>query len=138
MAINFQSFLGTGWNFPPQFIKETQQVSMISDVPDIISSLEILLSTAVGERILQPRYGCNMDKLVFEPITLSLETYMQDLIFTSVYYFEPRVKPNEVTLTDDTLNGIIYVNLGFTVRTTNTRYNLVYPYYLTEGTNIQS
>jgi len=138
MAINFQSFLGTGWSFPPQFIKETQQVSMISDVPDIISSLEILLSTAVGERILQPRYGCNMDKLVFEPITLSLETYMQDLIFTSVYYFEPRVVPNEVTLTDDTLNGTIYVNLGFTVRTTNTRYNLVYPYYLTEGTNIQS
>ena len=138
MNINFQSFLGTGWSFPPQFIKETQQVSMISDVPDIISSLEILLSTAVGERILQPRYGCNMDKLVFEPITLSLETYMQDLIFTSVYYFEPRVVPNEVTLTDDTLNGTIYVNLGFTVRTTNTRYNLVYPYYLTEGTNIQS
>jgi len=138
MAINFQSFLGTGWSFPPQFIKTTQQVLMISDVPDIMSSLEILLSTTVGERILQPRYGCDMDRLVFEPISISLETYIKDLIHTAVYYFEPRVIPNDVTLTDDTLNGIIYVNLGFTVRTTNTRYNLVYPYYLTEGTNIQS
>jgi uncharacterized protein len=136
MAIDFKSFLGTGWSFPPQFYKETAQVAMISDEEDIESSLEILLSTTVGERIMQPEYGCNMNKLVFEPISLSLEAYIKDLIFTAVYYFEPRVLPNEVKLVDATLEGIIYVNLGFTIRTTNTRHNLVYPFYLTEGTNL--
>ncbi len=136
MAINFKSFLGTGWSFPPQFIKQTRQVVLISDEPDIENSLQILLSTTVGERILQPKYGCNLDKLVFEPITLSLETYIRDLIFTAIYYFEPRIKPDTVTLTDASLEGIIYVNVGYIVRTTNTRYNLVYPFYLTEGTNL--
>jgi len=136
MALDFKSFLGTGWDFPPQFFKETAQVSMISDEEDIESSLGILLSTTIGERILQPEYGCNMNKLVFEPISRSLEAYIKDLIFIAVYYFEPRVKPEEVKLTDSPLEGIIYVNLGYTIRTINTRHNLVYPFYLTEGTNL--
>ena len=109
---------------------------MISDEEDIESSLGILLSTTIGERILQPEYGCNMNKLVFEPISRSLEAYIKDLIFIAVYYFEPRVKPEEVKLTDSPLEGIIYVNLGYTIRTINTRHNLVYPFYLTEGTNL--
>ena len=60
-----QSFLGTGWSFPPTFIKQNKGVGTISDVEDINSSLHILLSTRLGERVMQPEYGCNLDMMLW-------------------------------------------------------------------------
>ena len=63
------SFLGTGWSFPPSFDKERGETEMLSDVEDIQSSLHILLTTRLGERVMQPTYGCNLDELVFEALS---------------------------------------------------------------------
>lgn len=110
---------------------------MISDEADIKNSMEILLSTRVGERILQPKYGCNLDEILFEPLTVSLQTYIKDLVFTSIYYFEPRIKPENVTLIPSAEEGLVIVSVEYLIRATNTRHNLVYPFYLNEGTNIK-
>lgn len=131
------SFLGTGWGFPPTFDRGLGGVAMISDEEDIRSSLEILLSTDIGERVMQPRYGCNMHRLVFEPLDTTLQAYMEDLIRTAILYFEPRILLNGVTLTPQYLEGRIDILIDYTVATTNTRSNYVYPYYLREGTEIQ-
>ena len=106
---------------------------MISNEEDIQNSLQVLLKTRVGERIMQPAYGCNLDVLLFEPITESLKTYIKDLVFTAIYYFEPRVNPEDVRLETAETEGIVTVNVEYTVRTTNTRHNLVFPFYLDEG-----
>ena len=132
-----RSFLGTGWSFPPQFSKPAGGVLMISDETDIKNSMEVLLSTRVGERILQPKYGCNLDEILFEPLTVSLQTYIKDLVFTAIYYFEPRIKPENVTLIPSAEEGLVIVSVDYMIRATNTRHNLVYPFYLNEGTNIQ-
>lgn len=132
-----RSFLGSGWSFPPQFSKPTRNALMISDEADIKNSMEILLSTRVGERILQPKYGCNLDEILFEPLTVSLQTYIKDLVFTSIYYFEPRIKPENVTLIPSAEEGLVIVSVEYLIRATNTRHNLVYPFYLNEGTNIK-
>jgi len=131
------SFLGTGWSFPPQFSKTGKNVNMISDEDDIHNSLEVLLATRVGERLMQPMYGCNLDVLLFEPIDITLQTYIKDLVFTSIFYYEPRVKPDDVKLTVPDQEGSILIEVQYTVRATNTRYNLVYPFYLNEGTLLQ-
>lgn len=128
------SFLGTGWSFPPEFSKTTQEVKMISDEEDIQNSLEVLLSTKVGERLMQPGYGCNMDALLFEPINLSLQTYMKDLVSTAILYYEPRIKPEDVKLSAGDADGIVLIEVDYIIRTTNTRHNLVYPFYIGEGT----
>ena len=57
----FNSFLGTGWKFPPEFNNQTGTVEMVSDYTDIKESLDILLSTSLGERVMQPDYGCNLN-----------------------------------------------------------------------------
>ena len=101
---NENSFLGRGWSFPPQFSKEAKSAVMLSDEEDIRNSLEILLSTTVGERIMQPDYGCNLDILLFEPINLSLSTYIKDLVFNAIYLFEPRIQPEEVILSGNQKN----------------------------------
>lgn len=128
-----RSFLGTGWGFPPTFRRGTRGVDMTSDEDDIRSSLEILLSTEVGERVMQPRYGCNLDRLLFEPVDTTLQAYMKDLIRTAILYFESRIILDDVTLEPQPEEGRIDINIDYTIASTNTRNNLVYPFYVNEG-----
>ena len=127
------SFLGTGWAFPVTFVKEKKGILMCTDEEDIQQSLEILLTTRVGERVMNHKYGCNMDRLLFEPMNTTLQTYMEDLVRTAILYFEPRIILNAVVLDPQTEEGLIQINIDFTIRGTNSRYNFVYPYYKEEG-----
>jgi phage baseplate assembly protein W len=134
---NKKAFLGTGWGFPPEFKKSSQSVVMISDEADIKSSLEILLSTKVGERILQPKYGCNMDELLFNPLDRTLKTYVSELIKTAILYYEPRIDLEKISIAEgDELSGQLLIVLDYKIRATNSRINMVYPFYIQEGTNI--
>lgn len=131
------SFLGTGWGFPPTFSKEKRGVGMISDEEDIQSSLKILLSTRVGERIMQPKYGCSLDHLLFEPLNTTMKTYIKGLIRMAILHFEPRIEVNAITLeTAPDAEGRIDITISYTIRATNSRYNLVYPFYRYEASGI--
>ena len=66
------SFLGRGWSFPPSFDNTIGEVVMQQGEADIQESLKILLSTSLGERIMQPRYGCNLTDLLFETLDTTL------------------------------------------------------------------
>ena len=132
-----KSFLGTGWSFPPAFSKAEKQAVMLSDEADIQSSLEILLSTRPGERVMRPDYGCNLDELVFEPLTTTFKTYIKDLVNTAILYYEPRIEVNKIDINDSgELDGRIILSVEYTVRATNSRYNFVYPFYRMEGTEL--
>jgi uncharacterized protein len=132
------SFLGTGWSFPPSFEKSTGEVSMLRDEEDIQSSLHILLTTRIGDRVMQPTYGCNLDELVFESLSSTFKSFIRDLVKTAILYHEPRIKLNKVDLDDSRdLEGVSLISIDYTVRTTNTRFNYVFPYYKNEGTDIK-
>ncbi len=129
-------FLGTGWGFPPTFLKSSNSVVLISDEEDINSSLEILLSTSIGERLMQPTYGCDLKNLLFETLDTSLKAYIKDLIKSAILYHEPRIRLDDIELKTIPTEGVIEISLEYTIRTTNSRYNYVYPFYINEGTNI--
>lgn len=132
------SFLGTGWSFPPSFDHTNGATELLSNVEDIQSSLHILLTTRLGERVMQPTYGCNLDELVFEALSSTFKSFIKDLIKTAILYHEPRIKLNKIELDDSRdLEGIILIVIDYTVRTTNTRFNYVFPYYKNEGTDIK-
>jgi phage baseplate assembly protein W len=132
-----QDFLGIGWSFPPEFKESTKTVIMLTDENDIKSSLEILLSTKIGERIMQPKYGCNMDELLFSPLNRTLKTFVSELIKTAILYHEPRIDVEKIDITKgDDLSGELLVLIDFKVRATNSRINMVYPFYKQEGTNL--
>ncbi len=126
------SFLGRGWGFPPEFDPQNG-VRMVEAEDDIRESLRILLSTQVGERLLAPRYGCDLMKFVFEPLTATMATYIKELVRTAVLYFEPRVIVERINLSVDSIAGRLDIELEYVIPATNTRYNLVYPFYLEEG-----
>ena len=131
------TFLGEGWSFPPHFDKKTGQLVMTTGVTDINKSLEILLSTRLGERIMLPNYGCNLEELLFQPLDVTLKTYIKELITTAILYFEPRIDTQKITLdTTNELNGEILIKIEYIIRITNSRANMVFPFYKTEGTEV--
>ncbi len=131
------SFLGRGWGFPPTFDNQGRSLRMVEAEQDISQSLHILLSTRVGERVMRPTFGWRRDALAFEPLSTSFATLMQREIELAVLFFEPRVKLDAVNFKQlETREGIIEMRLDYTVRATNTRSNLVFPFYLDEATDV--
>lgn len=129
-----KSFLGVGWKFPPSFDKEHGSIMLVSEEEDIKESLFILLSTKPGERVMQPEYGCDLNKLLFESIDATLINQIKSMIKKSILYFEPRIDLDEVEIAPDPNNdGILLINVHYTIRKTNNRANMVYPYYIIEG-----
>jgi phage baseplate assembly protein W len=130
-------FLGRGWSFPPTFNRNLPGVEMLTEEADILSSLEILLTTAPGERVLQPEYGCDMEELVFENVDTTTKTLVADKIENAILYFEPRIDLETVRLDDSReWEGVILIEVVFRVRTTNSRFNFVFPFYKNEGTDL--
>ena len=79
------SFLGRGWSFPPSFDNSGGEIQMLTGEDDIQCSLQVLLSTKLGERVMQPLFGCNLDGMLFELLDTTLKTEMKNLIDNSKY-----------------------------------------------------
>ncbi len=132
-------FIGRGWAFPPAFRKSSQTNDMMINEADINSSLDVLLNTAVGERVMQARYGCDLKEFLFEPLTTTLKTFMADKIKKSIVYYESRIIVNDVVVEQlGDVEGKITIAIEYTIRTTNSRYNYVYDYYINEGIAVKN
>ena len=134
---NTNDFLGTGWAFPPTFIKgEGDGVQMVSDFEDIKQSLGILLRTLLGERVMEPNYGAALEQLLFDPMNDALLSLVRSKIADSILIYESRIVLETIRIDANQAEGVLHIMLDFTVTSENTRYNLVFPFYLNEATNI--
>ena len=135
MENNDKAFLGTGWGFPPTFDLASQSVQLVSAQEDIYQSLTILLSTYLGERVMQPTYGCNLQDFVFESLSPNITNSIKEQLRTSILYHEPRILLNSLDLSlDEQLEVRVNLIIDYTILNTNSRFNLVYPFYLEEST----
>jgi uncharacterized protein len=137
MNNSFNSFLGTGWAFPPTFNIETGTVEMVSNVKDIEESLNILLSTSLRERVMQPLYGCNLENYVFESMNSSVIGYIKDRVMNSILFYEPRIVVEKIEVTSDDsfdlIEGKFTISIDYDIPGTNSRFNYVYDYYKNEA-----
>ncbi len=133
-----KSFLGRGWGFPPTFNKEKSDVEMVSKEEDIRQSLIIFFNTKLGERIMRSNYGCIIHDYMFEK---SDQDVIEELAFElkqSIRVYEPRVIVHRVNATkSDAISGLIHIDVLYEVHSTNVRDNIVFPFYLNEGTSIK-
>jgi len=130
------SFLGCGWSFPP--VLAEQGVRMSSYEQDIRESLYVLFSTSPGERVNRYDYGCPLRRYAFEPMTMQTLTRMRGDISRAVILFEPRIGLEDVSFEEQPVEGVLLIRLTYTVVRTNNRNNMVYPFYLNEGTSISN
>jgi phage baseplate assembly protein W len=128
------SFLGTGWGFPPVFDKNTKSVSLLSDEADIKSSISLIISTRVGERVMRESFGSNMDSMVFEGLTTGNRALMESKVENALNAFEPRISLDRVEAEQPNPGlGLVNIHIDYRVRGTNRRDNLVYPFYLSDN-----
>lgn len=132
-------FLGRGWSFPPEFGQDGRSVQLVEAEDDVRQSLRILLATRLGERVMRPDFGCNLDELMFESLTTTFKTYIAELVRNAIFYHEPRVRPDSVEILADSNNdGLILIDIEYTVYSSNSRFNLVFPFYINEASNPQT
>jgi uncharacterized protein len=131
---NDASFLGTGWSFPPTFTEGGADVATVFDAEDIHQSLQILFATSLGERVMQDDYGCDLGRFLFEEIDRSLINSLTGLVSDAILFHEPRIALNSLQISDaEAETGLLLIQIDYTIRTTNSRYNMVYPFYLREA-----
>ena len=124
-------FLGTGWAFPVTFGNQGRSVTMAQAEEDIRQSLNILLSTSLGERVLRPTFGWKREALMFEPMSTSFASNLLREVETAILFFEPRITLDRVDFEAvPDFTGLVLIRIDYTVRSTNSRSNLVFPFYL--------
>ncbi len=133
-----RSFLGVGWSFPPTFRREFYGVEMLVEEADVRSSLGIILSTITGERVMLPTFGANLQPYVFEPMNVPNIAMIEKIVHDALVYHEPRIIVGDINSTPDEANGVLLIDISYTIITTNTRYNYVFPFYVNEATNIKT
>lgn len=130
-------YLGKGWDFPPKFNAITGEVKMITAIDDIEKSLQTIVTTRRGERVMRPKFGCDLGDKVFENLNSTELNDIKKRIEEAILLYEPRIDIEKLELnTDNVLEGKLLILLIYMVRATNTRRNIVFPYYITEATDI--
>lgn len=127
-------FLGRGWAFPPAFAEGGADVAMVSGPADVHESLRILLSTVPGERVMRESFGCDFQSLLFAELDQSLLNKIERLVSSAILEYEPRVDLDSLDVSpSDSEPHCVLIRVSYTLRGTNSRFNLVFPFYLMEA-----
>lgn len=129
-----KSFLGRGWKFPVRVDPTTGRIAMSEMEQDIKESIYIILKTAMGERLMRPEFGCGIHDLVFSSMSTLTMGLFESRVREAINRWESRVEILQLNVfTKEPDRGKLEINLSCQVRDTNTEFNLVFPFYLTEG-----
>jgi phage baseplate assembly protein W len=128
-----KAFLGVGWNFPVQPDKAATDVALAAYEEDIRQAIRLILETTPGERVMRPEFGTGLHALVFEPLNTTTLALVRHRVEEALITWEPRIDNITVIVTTEPPQGRLLIDINYRVRTTNTFYNLVYPFYLQEG-----
>jgi phage baseplate assembly protein W len=128
-----RAFLGIGWRFPLQ-VAPDGRIATSRQERKIEESILLILSTAPGERLMMPEYGCSIHELVFEPNEPRTVALVSHYVRESLARHEPRIDLLDVNAqTSADAPNLLMIRVHYRVRSTNTVGNLVYPFYIHEG-----
>jgi phage baseplate assembly protein W len=124
------SFLGRGLAWP-MGVDHTGALRVTDGIQDLDRSICVVLSTAPGERVMRPQFGCRIWELLFEPVTPTLYGLMSQAVRDALAQWEPRITVETVDVEQDNRDhSMVRINVSYVVRATNDRRNLVYPFYV--------
>ncbi len=131
--VSQKAFLGVGWSFPPCTTPDgATQIAKYEQ--DIDQAIRIIIGTDWGERVMRPDFGAGLRSFVFGPLSQTTIQRIQTRVQESLIKWEPRIDVESVvaTVTPAERNKLV-IAVTYRVRSTNTRNNLVYDFYLQEG-----
>lgn len=123
-------FLGAGMKFPPQVDKATGRFVASSGEESVRESVYLILMTQKTERFLRPDFGSSLMSYTFMDINATTINMMVRDITQQILEQEPRVQDVAITTDLKVREGRLFINIDYTVRGSNVRDNLVFPFYL--------
>ncbi len=128
-----EEFLGVGWKFPVQ-LNSRGEIALSRHEDDVQEAIEIILRTAPGERVMLPDFGCGIHDLVFAPNNTRTAGLVRFHVEDALKRREPRIELDSVEVAPDPNEpAALLISIDYTVRATDSRFNLVYPFYLERG-----
>lgn len=123
-------FLGVGWALPVQ-LDDRQQIATSKYERAVRQSIWVILSTARGERLMRPDFGCRIHDQVFAPNTAGTVGQIISDVRSALVEWEPRIDVLGIDLLEQPGQpNVLHISINYQVRTTNNAFNLVYPFYL--------
>lgn len=128
-------FLGNGLGFPVRCDPATGRMNEAPEEEDIRQAIAIILSTKRGERIMRPEFGCDIYNYAFGIMDYTTLRLMENAVVEAIIRWEPRIRNLNVRAEiAEEEEGMVMIQIDYHVRSTNNRFNIVYPFYLSEGT----
>jgi phage baseplate assembly protein W len=123
-------FLGRGWKFPVA-VDASGNIALSEYEVDVREAIQVILGTSVGERVMRPSFGGGLENYVFESMSVTVLGRIQSTVFQSLVANEQRIQVLNVDVTQSPADaGTLLINVDYKVRATNTKFNLVFPFYL--------
>ena len=123
-------FIGRGFPFPLG-VDHTGSIALTEGAGDIERAIRVILSTARGERVMRPEFGCRIWDLLFEPVNTATLARMRQAVFDALGQWDPRISVLDVVVRPDRVeHHRLDIAITYVVRATNDTRNLVYPFYV--------
>ncbi len=123
-------WLGRGLRFPVRPDPLTGALPQVTGMELIRQSIEQILDTEPGERIMLPEFGCGLRRYLMEPNTLTTRTAIAEDIEGALSRWEPRIQLTEVSVTPGEDPALVWIEISYERLSDLRPDNLVYPFYL--------
>ena len=134
MTSDTRAYLGVGWKFPLQ-VTPGGKIAPAKYEQRIEESIYLILSTASGERVMLPEFGCGIHDLVFAPNNAGTIAMVVQTVRQALVAYEPRIDVLDITAdTAPEQPNLLLIRINYQIRANNVLGNLVYPFYISEGT----
>jgi phage baseplate assembly protein W len=128
-----RAFLGRGLKFPLQ-VTPRGRLALSQEEQRIEESIYLVLGTRLGERLMQPAFGCGVHDLLFAPNNPSTRTRAIEHVRRALVSYEARIDVLSVTAeTTEAEPSLLLIRVDYRIRANNAVGNIVYPFYITEG-----
>ena len=125
-----KDILGTGWHFPTG-VDGRGGIALSRYENDIEESIDVILSTAKGERHMRPEFGCRIHELIFAPNNATSWGLVRQYVEEALGWWEPRIEVSEVEVHADPADrSRLLINIKYRLKATSDERSLVYPFYL--------
>jgi phage baseplate assembly protein W len=127
---NVREFVGRGWAFPLR-TDANGSVALVGNEREIEESIRLIIGTAYGERPMRPEFGCAIHDFIYAGADAATAAQIGFEVRASLKRWEPRIDVQDVTVTiDEADRSLLYIDIRYTVRSTNDPRNLVFPFYV--------
>lgn len=124
------AWVGVGLRLPMLPTQEAPRITLLGGAALVRQSIEQILFTEPGERVMLPEFGCGLRRFVMAPNTVAIRTAIREEVNQALALWEPRIRVTDVSVTPDDQPTLLWIDISY-VRLIDLRPdNLVYPFYL--------